>query len=457
MIPTFRSVYSRRSIFIISSAISTINTSRCEGDISAYLDLPDVNKYLSRRKLQTNIGELTTFSLRHESNISLNGIKDYIQLRSSEEFDDKSTIFVLDVCNGDFGSRANFGRGNNEKILCEDWCLTSFNIFLRRLMNIAVSDINESFAKNICVLGSINLSDQTQRCKNLDPSIERERNILIDSVKIQHERAMNIVELVYRNDPDNKLYYINGDHNHMTAIVEGFVKAQLPSHAASTSTFPLSPAALRGVARPVVVYIDLHADCRPVEDGPHSGTWVGDISERGLVDGVYCIGLNPLANTRATVSNMSKYGVKYEDYMWNEIKYGNKFLSNRNTQNPQAGGNLGVMANMAHDVASQVNRGKVMKPPVILSICGDSVLNLPSSAGTNTVGYSVDEVFRCISVLFEECNVVGFTIAELKTSLGDSTTAGNVGEFLTQALFVYHDKGNKGNGGQGKTVTKTVT
>lgn len=75
--------------------------------------------------------------------------------------------------------------------------------------------------------------------------------------------------------------------------------------------------------------------------------------------------------------------------------------------------------------------------PIILSICGDTVLQLPSSAGTNTIGYSSDEIYEVISILIKRLNVTCFTIAELKTSLNPNLQS-NVGEFLTQCLFLYH-------------------
>ena len=92
------------------------------------------------------------------------------------------------------------------------------------------------------------------------------------------------------------------------------------------------------------------------------------------------------------------------------------------------------------------NKIKLTNPssPVIVSVCGDSVLHLPSSAGTGTIGYEASEVYRFLSIICSSCNVSCVTVAELKTSLSPSA-APLVGEFLTQCLLLFHSSISSAN------------
>lgn len=405
------------------STISSPDISNSTFNTPAHISIPNINKYLSRRQLQTNFGECPTFSLFPPSDIitttnkSLGDVSVAVKSRLNDV--SNGTIFVLDVCEGDFGSRANFGRGNNAEALLQPWCLSSYDIFLRRLMNIAVNSLNRSFIDSLCVVGSVDCTDLTEKCTNKNPSVNEERADLIDAVRVQHQRTSHLVQTVYEsafavNQHATKIYMVNGDHNHMTGIVEGYVKATENKQ--------------RPVDKPIIVYLDLHADSRPPEDGPHSGTWICDVYNNNLVAGAYCVGLNPLANTDLTIKNLDKYGVKYRDFCWDNIK-----LSGSTDGD--------ALIKMARDISNEIKvkyGGRSSNPPVILSICGDSVLHLPSSAGTGTIGYEAEDVYKFINIVCGECNVVGLTVAELKTSLGTPSNINLVGEFLTQCLFTYH-------------------
>jgi hypothetical protein len=142
--------------------------------------------------------------------------------------------------------------------------------------------------------------------------------------------------------------------------------------------------------------------------------------------------LNPLANSSLTINNLALADAIYEPYTWDHIKSGDISF-------PQ------IAQEVIHEIHS-----KHPNSPVILSICGDSVLHLPSSAGTGTIGYSADEMHAFVSSICKSLPVVCFTIAELKTSLNPSA-APLVGEFLTQSLFtfqrsceIYHSSSSSG-------------
>jgi hypothetical protein len=129
-----------------------------------------------------------------------------------------------------------------------------------------------------------------------------------------------------------------------------------------------------------------------------------------------------MGNSGATLSNLDAAGehrVTYKPYMWDEMKCGAMTIQ-------RAGEEIG------RQIASVPTH-----IPVILSICGDSVLHLPASAGTGTIGYSADDLYRFVAAICSARRVDCFTVAELKTSLAPQA-AGLVGEFLTQCLYVYH-------------------
>ena len=179
----------------------------------------------------------------------------------------------------------------------------------------------------------------------------------------------------------------------------------------------------------------------PAEDGPHSGTWCCEIHDNDMVDSVYCVGLNPLSNSGPTVANLDRHGVVYEPYTWDAIKSGE--MSMRTAADDvvanirlRCGAMQGAAAGAAGAAGATGSVAATPLPPIILSICGDSVLNLPASAGTSHVGYSSDEVYSFIARVCSQVPVSMLTVAELKTSLEPSKSA-LVGEFLTQALLLF--------------------
>lgn len=132
------------------------------------------------------------------------------------------------------------------------------------------------------------------------------------------------------------------------------------------------------------------------------------------------VGINPLSNSEQTLDNLDKYDAVYQPYTWDKLKAGDV-----------------SMIQAANEISRSISQCHGRDKPVVLSICGDSVLNLPASAGTGTIGYSADDVYSFISVLSRQCHVSCLTVAELKTSLSPQD-APLVGEFLTQCLYTYH-------------------
>jgi hypothetical protein len=231
-----------------------------------------INQIISRRKMQTNIGEQDSFSLdmqQEEANSStLQDITDAIVKRGLST-PTTSPIFIVDASEDDFGSRANFGRGHDHSNF-EKGCPTSYEVFIKRLSNVAMNKLNNDMAKNICLLGSVDSADLAKRTVGLNPSVEADRAELISCVKAQHQRLSDVIARAYTENHVHTqgVYLVNGDHNHMLSAIAG-VKF-----------------GLGGNVSPVVVYIDIHADSRPVEDGPHSGTWCSEAFQYGWIEQV---------------------------------------------------------------------------------------------------------------------------------------------------------------------------
>ena len=120
-----------------------LSTSLADDSRRAYVRKVDVSQHLAPRALQDNAGARPTFACATELK-SLLDVEAFA--RSTAESTKAPSLFVLDAGDDDFGSRANFGRGHNHDAL-ESGCPTSFDMFLKRATNIAISDINRAFAE----------------------------------------------------------------------------------------------------------------------------------------------------------------------------------------------------------------------------------------------------------------------------------------------------------------------
>ena len=175
----------------------------------------------------------------------------------------------MDMGESDFGSRANFGRGNDQAALSAG-CDTSYASFLRRLSNVAVNRLNRNFSESTCVLGSIDCDDLSVDCMDLSATEPSQRARLIRAVGEVEQRGTALVGTVLGSASNARVYLVNGDHDHMTSAVGGVI-ARGKYGAVDEVDGSQQP------VRPAVVYLDLHADSRPLADGPHSGTWCSQI------------------------------------------------------------------------------------------------------------------------------------------------------------------------------------
>lgn len=121
-----------------------------------------------------------------------------------------------------------------------------------------------------------------EKCKDKDPNIIEQRRDLINALQELDARSQKIVKTVF--DAESRLFYMNGDHNNMGYVIGGFYAAKK--------------------IKPVVIYLDVHSDARIKEDGPHSGTWLTEVFERGECQKAYVIGMSLLSNSDAAISNL---------------------------------------------------------------------------------------------------------------------------------------------------------
>lgn len=85
------------------------------------------------------------------------------------------------------------------------------------------------------------------------------------------------------------MYLVNGDHNHMASAIEGVIAGHSGTYSSNTTPTPTTTPTTTRPTPVAVVYVDLHADSRPVEDGPHSGTWCSEALAKQQIEkvGIY--------------------------------------------------------------------------------------------------------------------------------------------------------------------------
>jgi arginase family enzyme len=213
-------------------------------------------------------------------------------------------------------------------------------------------------------------------------------------------RARGLVKTVF--DAESRLFYMNGDHNNMGYIVGGFFESR--------------------AVKPVVIYLDIHSDARLPEDGPHSGTWLSEVFDRGECEKAYLIGMSLLSNSDAAIQNLEKNNVSFRDYSWDEIQ--------------RRGGSRLAIPLFTDQIIEDVRKRYGKDYPVIVSICADTVCGLPSSASNEVVGYPCEDVYPMMSELTKRLNVECLNVSELKPSL-DKTKNLASGEFLQYSLYLY--------------------
>ncbi len=168
----------------------------------------------------------------------------------------------------------------------------------------------------------------------------------------------------------------------------------------------------------VVIYLDIHSDCRDPKDGPHSGTWLSQAYESDFVEKSFLVGFSEIHNNDTCVENLITFNVEFMDYTCQKIQAGETNI------------NLCV-----DDIVKTVKQYYVDNP-VVLCIDGDSICGIPASAGNSFVGFPAFDVYPMIYRIAKELNVRAYHIAEIKPSL-DLTKESAVGEFLMQAIYQF--------------------
>ena len=174
--------------------------------------------------------------------------------------------------------------------------------------------------------------------------------------------------------------------------------------------------------KPVVVYLDFHSDARMKEDGPHSGTWITEVFDRGECEKAYLVGMSLLSNSDLAIHNLERNNVSFKDFTWDEIQ--------------RQGGSRKAIPHMTKEIIKEIRKNYGKKYPVIVSICADTIQGLPCSASNEAVGYPVEDIYPMISELVENLNVECLNVSELKPSL-DKTKNNASGEFLAYSLYLY--------------------
>ena len=255
------------------------------------------------------------------------------------------------------------------------------------------------FRSRLCLLGSVDLTDIRRPLLALSESDPTYYSALSRGVKQVDDRARSIVKTIFEMHPTGMLLYLNGDHNNMTSIIGGYYLACSRA--------------------PVLIYLDHHADSRPYSGEPHSGNWCVQMHEKKWLEKAYVVGLNPLSNSDATLTNLVKHNVSFEPYTWDQLMSGKCSL-----------------VQCAQSIVDDIN-ASYPGSPIILSVCSDTVMGLPASASNHAIGYEVEGVYRFLSTISSQLQLSCFNIAELKPSLASHEgSVKAVGEFLTQSIYL---------------------
>lgn len=157
---------------------------------------------------------------------------------------------------------------------------------------------NQDAIQSCLLVGSIDIQDLKKQCEGKNPANKEERQVLIRALQELDSRSRAVVKTVF--DANSKLFYMNGDHNNMGYVIGGFYQSRQ--------------------VKPVVIYLDIHSDARVKEDGPHSGTWLTEVFDRGECEKAYVIGMSLLSNSDASIANLEKNNVSFKDFTWDEIQ-----------------------------------------------------------------------------------------------------------------------------------------
>jgi len=360
------------------------------------LPIPLNNKkqiiYTKERKNQTQFGELSDLFIQSEHPLSTNSIMKALESKIKQT---ENVFSLIDLSQDDIGSRANYGKGHFSS-------LYPFKPFLEKLCNHPVNRLNKEFINSLLLVGSLDLSDLLSQLENLNVVNNREK--YLSSVKEIDRRTQKICDTILQNG--SGVICLNGDNN---------------------NTYSLIASVNRAFEKKVIlIYLDIHSDCRDPDDGPHSGTWVSQAYRNGLIEKSYLVGFSELHNNETCVDNLINYDVEFQNYTCQKIQSGQISIQSA-----------------VEEIVSNV-KSKYKDLPVVLCIDGDSVSGLPASAGNTVVGFPHFEVYPIINKIASELNVKAYHIAELKPSL-DPSKESVVGEFLVQATYMFLKGINKKN------------
>ena len=163
-----------------------------------------------------------------------------------------------------------------------------------------------------------------------------------------YTRATEIVESMFKQGDEMRMFYMNGDHNNMASVISGWYQGK------------------QGEKKPIVINLDFHSDARKSEDGPHSGTWLTDAYQRQEVEHTYIIGLSLLTNSDACIENLESFGATYRPYTWDEIQL--------------RGGSRLALPEITAEIIKDISTKYGPDYPVLFTIDGDTIQGLPCSA-----------------------------------------------------------------------------
>jgi histidine ammonia-lyase len=342
--------------------------------------------YTKERIGQIQIGQISEIFIKSKNPITYEILKEKLKLKRHST---KNCFAILDLSQDDIGSRANFGKGHTSQ-------LYPFKPFLEKLSNHPINSLNSHYINSILLLGSLDLSDLLSQCQNKNPNIPEERSLLTSCVKEVDKRTQAICDTIF--ETGSNVICLNGDNNNTLSLIGSLQRVYKK--------------------KVILIYLDIHSDCRNSSDGPHSGTWVTQSYENNWIEKSFLIGFSELHNNEACVENLIKYDVQFKDFTCQNIQSRQKTLKSS-----------------VEDIIKCVKEN-YKDSPVVLCIDGDTVSGMPASAGNTAVGFDHQYVYPAIYKLAKKLKIQALHVAELKPSL-DPSKESAVGEFLMQVVYLF--------------------
>lgn len=281
--------------------------------------------------------------------------------------------YVIFGVSEDIGVAANHGKTGTYK---------AWNVVIKFLLNIQSNRFTQ--AKNVCVLGHLDYSDERQRLSEMDTAAKHYISDLRKMVETIDEDVSYLVATIIKAGKTPII--IGGGHNNAYGNIKGSGLAlNTPINA---------------------INFDAHSDFRP-EEGRHSGNGFSYAYAEGFLKRYFIYGLHENYTSEKLLKTLNKIkAVKYCTYEDLEI-------------------NKSVKPQEVRELAAKF----ISKAPFGIEIDCDAIEHIPSSAMTPS-GFSVKQARRFVHYFGQQEGVTYLHICEAAPKRKTESTVGKLITYL---------------------------